>query len=130
MFFQNPGSSSLGNSSNDGNGPSKKRARRDVEQESSEVKADDEFWLEDGNLILIAKNVKFRVYRGILTAHSSVFADMLALPQPPNDPSGDASNASPCPLIHLQDHPEDLRYVFDLLMPRSSTAKYVNLTCP
>ncbi|RPD58558.1 hypothetical protein L227DRAFT_576943 [Lentinus tigrinus ALCF2SS1-6] len=40
------------------------------------------FWPEDGTIILLAGQVKFRVYRGVLTEHSPLFAEMLSLPQP------------------------------------------------
>ncbi|OJT06025.1 hypothetical protein TRAPUB_3123 [Trametes pubescens] len=43
---------------------------------------DEELWFEDGTLILIARDVKFRIYKGPLIAHSPVFKDMLSLPQP------------------------------------------------
>ncbi|PIL26525.1 hypothetical protein GSI_12283 [Ganoderma sinense ZZ0214-1] len=40
------------------------------------IRRDWEFWIEDGNLILVARHIAFRVYRGLLAEQSSVFADM------------------------------------------------------
>ena len=72
---------------------------------------DDEFWLEDGNLTLIAGDVEFRVYKGPLMAVSPVFKDMLSLPQPA------ATQVEPaCPVIPLPDSPADLRHVLRVLM--------------
>ena len=42
------------------------------------MKHDDEFWFDDGNLILVARDTGFKIYRGLLAAQSSVFADMFA----------------------------------------------------
>ena len=39
---------------------------------------DDEFWFDDGTVILIVGDVGFRVYRGLLTAVSPVLDDMLS----------------------------------------------------
>ncbi|TBU45385.1 hypothetical protein BD309DRAFT_1017834 [Dichomitus squalens] len=48
------------------------------------LKRDEELWYEDGNLVLIANNVEFRLFKGPLVAQSLVFKDMLSLPQPPS----------------------------------------------
>lgn len=39
-------------------------------------------WLPDGNVILQAESMMFKVHRSVLSRHSSVFADMFAMPQP------------------------------------------------
>ncbi|KAJ7490879.1 hypothetical protein FB451DRAFT_1124445 [Mycena latifolia] len=57
-----------------------------------------ELWFEDGNLVIQAGNSQFRVYRGILAAHSPVFQDMLSFPQPP-----DSELVEGCPLVRLPD---------------------------
>ncbi|KLO06635.1 hypothetical protein SCHPADRAFT_805580, partial [Schizopora paradoxa] len=49
-------------------------------------------WYDDGNIILASDRHLFRVYKGQLAQHSSVFRDMFSLPQAPL-PSG-ASDAS------------------------------------
>ena len=72
---------------------------------------DSDFWFEDGNIILVAQSIGFCVYKGPLIKHSPVFRDMLSLPQDvdsstPHTPSGP-------PIVHLQDHPNDVRYFLD-----------------
>ena len=77
---------------------------------------DEEFWFEDGTIILVAAGVEFKVYRGVLAEHSAVFADMFSLPQPPHDLSD--SDAPVCPVVHLDDPPEELREVLRALLPK------------
>ncbi|OSD03866.1 hypothetical protein PYCCODRAFT_1365143 [Trametes coccinea BRFM310] len=76
---------------------------------------DAEFWYDDGTIILIARDVEFRVYKGILAEHSPVFSDMFSFPQPPPDPNAEPS----CPVVHLSDSPEDLRHVLRVYMPKN-----------
>ncbi|KAJ7612084.1 hypothetical protein FB45DRAFT_803361 [Roridomyces roridus] len=45
---------------------------------------DAELWFDDGNLVIQAGNSQFLVHRGILSARSPVFKDMLSFPQPPD----------------------------------------------
>lgn len=52
-----------------------------VARTPQEPQPDHEFWLDDGNLALIAGDVEFRVYKGPLIATSPVFNTMLLLPQ-------------------------------------------------
>jgi len=86
---------------------------------------------EDGNIILIAGGVKFRVYSGMLARRSSVFTDMFGLPQPTN---GRESSPSPnkrsfqqmldgVPAITLMDDPNDLTHLLDLVLPVASPYK-------
>ncbi|EIW56922.1 uncharacterized protein TRAVEDRAFT_81124, partial [Trametes versicolor FP-101664 SS1] len=78
-----------------------------------------EFWYSDGNIILVARDVEFRVYKGLLADHSLVFRDMFSLPQPHATSSSTAALAEvPCPVVHLSDSPEDLRHVLRVYMPR------------
>ena len=83
------------------------------------LKRDEEFWYEDGNIILTARDVEFRVFKGILADHSPVFRDMFSLPQPP---SADTS----VPTVKLEDSPEDLRHVLRAVMPRSASIRCVH----
>ncbi|PIL26543.1 hypothetical protein GSI_12301 [Ganoderma sinense ZZ0214-1] len=73
-----------------------------------------DFWLDDGNLILIAGDTAFRVYQGLLKKVSSVFADMFATG------SADATETfDGCPVVRLPDHPKDLSDFLQYLMPCS-----------
>ena len=77
-------------------------------------KRDAQFWYEDGTVILVAHDVEFRVYKGVLVQHSLFFRDMFSLPQPPDAAS------EPCPTVHLFDSPEDIRYMLQAsMMPGS-----------
>lgn len=77
---------------------------RNTDSQVTETQKDSEFWYEDGNVILLARDVKFRVYKGILADHSPVFKDMFSLPQPPG-------SVESCPTVRITDSPEDLRHV-------------------
>ncbi|THU75115.1 hypothetical protein K435DRAFT_707641, partial [Dendrothele bispora CBS 962.96] len=70
----------------------------------------EELWFEDGTLIIEARGSAFRVYAGLLSARSSVFHDMMSIPQP-------ASSASqPCPTVTLHDSPQDLTHFLKAIM--------------
>ncbi|PIL24767.1 hypothetical protein GSI_12653 [Ganoderma sinense ZZ0214-1] len=97
---------------------------------TAELKRDEELWFEDGNLILIASEVEFRVYKGPLIAQSLVFKDMLSLPQPSssdtrsNQDTDTARPSTSCATVHLQDDSlSDLRHF--LRMFTGHTVSYV-----
>ncbi len=121
----------------------KKRARtEDPEQQDAEVSVeediiivevdsqaerpvrDEEFWFQDGTIVLVAGHVEFKVYVRPLIEHSPVFRDMLSLPQP-----GTATDARHvlymttlwCTLSYS---PEDLKYLFGVVMP-AKVLRYV-----
>jgi hypothetical protein len=70
-------------------------------------------WFEDGNIVIEAGFKQFKVYRGILAASSEVFRDMFLVPQPIEQGSVDG-----CPIVHLSDSPDDVRYILDALCNR------------
>ena len=89
--------------------------------EETSLKRDEEFWFEDGNLILVAGDVEFRVYQGPLIAHSPVIKDTLSLPQPAEDSGRYAPHgASSCPIVPLADSPEYLRHFLRVFLGGSS----------
>ena len=49
-------------------------------QESDCREKDKEFWFEDGTVIIVAKDVEFRVYAGIIAAHSPVLKELFEKP--------------------------------------------------
>ena len=72
---------------------------------------DEELWFDDGNLILTTSTMQFRVYRGLLTAQSLVFRDMLSLPQPPDsETSSKCTYCASVVTIPVADSPWDLRH--------------------
>jgi len=75
-----------------------------------------DFWFSDGNVILTAGPVAFKVHRGQLERHAEIFQTMLSIPQPDNADS----------TIHLCDSPTDvyhlLRALYDGLYVRNKNA--------
>lgn len=113
-------------------------ARDNTEQASGELPApspassrtrDEEFWYDDGNIILIARDVEFRIYRGILAEKSPVFSDMFSLPQPPAASLSAAAAVADgsCPVVHLSDSSEDIRHVLRAFMPKNDMRCYRRL---
>ncbi|PIL26161.1 hypothetical protein GSI_11916 [Ganoderma sinense ZZ0214-1] len=87
---------------------------------SQNLQRDEQLWYPDGNIILIAREIEFRLYQGPLMEHSRVFQDMLTMPQPPPSDTQPSSAASPaCVTIHLDDSPEDLRHFLRVFVGKS-----------
>ena len=78
-----------------------------VTSEPSDPVKDESLWFEDGNIVLQADDVVFKVYRGILIRESTVFRDMFSLPQP-NTPSASTEYYDGCRLVKMHDDFEDL----------------------
>ena len=79
---------------------------------TADVQRDDEFWMEDGSIVLIASDhVAFRVYRGLLAAQSPMFGKMFADSTP-----CDEEMLEGAPVVHLADSAEDLRYFLRALI--------------
>jgi len=66
----------------------------------------DGLWFDDGNLILQAEKSLFKIYRGLLAHHSSVFRDMLAFPPPAE---GNAMLEG-YPIVTVYDSAKDMGY--------------------
>ncbi|PIL26446.1 hypothetical protein GSI_12204 [Ganoderma sinense ZZ0214-1] len=114
-------------------GPSKKRTRTNSVPEDisappttglDKVKAatrDKDYWFEDGNLILVSQGVAFKIYKGLLAEHSTIFRSMFHIAQgkPETDDLVDG-----CPVVTLYDSPNDLRELFQLIYPLSTNVKF------
>ena len=81
---------------------------------------DGDYWFEDGNIILVSENVAFKVYRGLLAEHSSVFRSMLDVGQGRHKP---ADVVEGCPVVPLSDSPNDLRGLFRIIFPLQKNLK-------
>ena len=57
---------------------------------------DEEYWLDDGNVILIAGQAAFRLYKGLLARQSTILCDTFIAADP--DP---AATFDGCPVVHL-----------------------------
>ncbi|KZP18355.1 hypothetical protein FIBSPDRAFT_791982 [Athelia psychrophila] len=67
-------------------------------------------WFSDGNIVLEAEGIHFKVYQGILAANSSIFKDLFSFGQ------GDAEHiVEKCHVVQLSDKAEDLRIVLHSL---------------
>ena len=75
---------------------------------------DEEFWFEDGSIVLVATKVAFKVYKGLLASQSPIFADMLATGSPQADRLMEG-----CPIVRLTDSPEDLRHLLRVLISKT-----------
>lgn len=86
-----------------------------------------DIWFEDGNIVLEAGRKQFKVHRGILALHSSVFKDMLSVPQPP---SSDQDSVDGCAVVRLSDSAEDLEIVLRALIKREYVLSRNRSTLP
>lgn len=82
--------------------------------DGGEVLIRGEPWFDDGNIVLQAENTQWRIYRGILSASSSVFADMFAIPQPATG----EDLVDGCPVVAVTDSAQDWKCVLDTLYER------------
>lgn len=88
-----------------------------VEDESSQANTttktrSETVWFDDGNIVLEAEGKQFRVHRGVLEKHSSVFKDMLSVPQPPES---DEPTIDGCPIVQLPDKADDWEHLLNSL---------------
>ncbi|KAF6759163.1 hypothetical protein DFP72DRAFT_1005145 [Ephemerocybe angulata] len=65
-----------------------------------------EVWFSDGNIVLQAQNVQFKVHKSVLAKHSSVFADLFEMPH-----TNDEQSVDGCPVVELHDSAEDIKHV-------------------
>ena len=85
---------------------------------SATAQKDIEFWFEDGTLLIVAQNVEFRVYKGLLTDGSVVFKQLLSQPRTHQTLSIGDQQTIRCPVVRVTDSPQDMRHLFRALMPR------------
>ena len=87
----------------------------DVPSDLDNFKRHEEFWFDDGSIVLIARRkTGFRVYRALLAAQSTVFADTFASSSPSAEEMIEG-----CPVVHLSDTPEDIAHFLRVLLPKS-----------
>ncbi|KAM5539306.1 hypothetical protein V8D89_006997 [Ganoderma adspersum] len=79
----------------------------------------EEFWFDDGSVVLVAQNTAFRVFRTLLAAQSTVFADMLSSSSPNAEEMFEG-----CPVVHLSDSPQDIAHLLHVLLPKSQRTLY------
>jgi hypothetical protein len=74
------------------------------------VRCHEDLCFKDGNVILVAEGICFRVHSGQLTRQSDVFRGMMSIPQPVDAPMVDG-----CPVIELHDRAQELAYMLEAL---------------
>ena len=89
--------------------PPQKRQRIDS---SGDPRTRSEYWFDDGNIILQADNILFRVHQSMLSRYSPIFKDTFAIPQPPFQEN---EHLDGCPVIALSDTADDLTNIISLL---------------
>lgn len=78
---------------------------------AAELGKDPDLWFPDGNLVLEAGGVTFKVYGGLLAAQSEVFRRLLGEAHAKRMELDLSSFADDCPTIRLTDRPDDLRHL-------------------
>ncbi|KLO06118.1 hypothetical protein SCHPADRAFT_861672 [Schizopora paradoxa] len=63
-------------------------------EEKDEPQRHDILWFSDGNVVLATDKYLFKVYKGLLSMHSSVFRDMFELPNVGRSSAGDIDDGS------------------------------------
>ncbi|KAL1949982.1 hypothetical protein VTO73DRAFT_8863 [Trametes versicolor] len=93
------------------------------------LQRDVDIWIEDGNVVLVADHsVAFRLYRGLLAHHSTIFHDMFSIG---NTVSGDDEKMDDVPVVHLTDPPEALRlFLLVLISSGFSTPRWSHANLP
>ncbi|KZT09932.1 uncharacterized protein LAESUDRAFT_645250 [Laetiporus sulphureus 93-53] len=76
---------------------------------------DQDFWLADGNVVLLAGDHAFRVHQSILCRRSDVFHNLFRVPQPEGGEMIDG-----CPVVCLSDSRHDVRCLLKALYDGSS----------
>ncbi|KAF6744278.1 hypothetical protein DFP72DRAFT_929615 [Ephemerocybe angulata] len=95
---------------------SKKRRRhnsqlaKEQNTEALAISRSEDFWFEDGNLVLQAEDVQFKVHKGVLSRYSPVFATILSMPHTDDEPAVEG-----CPVLHVYDDCTDIRNLLLLL---------------
>ncbi len=99
--------------------PSPSSAPQDTEvRPSPSYVRDEEYYLDDGNVVIAVQNTVFRVHRSVLSMHSDVFRDMFAVSQ-----ATTAETLDGCPLIHLREDAKMFRKMIDTFY--RGTTRYV-----
>ncbi|KAL1756162.1 hypothetical protein FB107DRAFT_290290 [Schizophyllum commune] len=95
-----------------------KRQRLDEDNAPPAKRSD--IWFDDGNIILQAENLQFRVHRSLLARHSPVFKDIFGIPQPANTSEVLIEG---CPVVHLTDKASHVQFMltklFNLAAPEN-----------
>jgi hypothetical protein len=73
-----------------------------------------QFWFEDGNIVLEVEGTLFRIHRSIMGKHSKVFKDMFSIELPSAGPDQPCTPDG-CPIVSLQDPRDDLELYLKII---------------
>lgn len=77
---------------------------------------DEEFWFQDGNVVLLASDtVAFRVYSGLLSFQSPVLRNMLSSPD-----TGSAAQIDGVRVVQVLESSHDWKHLLRILLPKDS----------
>ncbi|EJF57995.1 hypothetical protein DICSQDRAFT_110900 [Dichomitus squalens LYAD-421 SS1] len=93
-------------------GSSLKPARTGKPGALTEVHNSNTVWLSNGNIVVLAGNVAFRVHKSTLALRSSVFQVIFSLPAAPDALAEDIEG---CPVLHASDSSDDIGRLFKIL---------------
>lgn len=85
----------------------------DLLQRNASRAVEADLWFNDGNIIVVADDTPFKVYRGLLSQRSEVLRDILSIPQPPTPNASELMDG--IPILHVSDTWKDLSYVLSAL---------------
>ncbi|TFY52892.1 hypothetical protein EVJ58_g9755 [Rhodofomes roseus] len=76
-----------------------------------------QFWYDDGNVIIVAQNVGFRVYKGLLSKSSRVLGYMVNAAQlPPSQSRDQPESGDNCTVVHVTDTAAEMRSLLMVLL--------------
>ena len=91
--------------------PTAKRKREDSESEPAT--RSENFWFDDGSIILEVESTQFRIHRSILARYSTVFDDLFQVPQPESDKSDWVDG---CPIVGMSgDTTKDWEHILSFI---------------
>ncbi|KAL4246426.1 hypothetical protein ABKN59_009649 [Abortiporus biennis] len=93
----------------------------------TEISRSGDFWLDDGNIVLVAEHTSYKVHRSFLARHSPVFKDILSLPQTGN--VGEAQIEG-CPAAQLSDSADDIHIILSMLYDSDHQYMSPSITLP
>ncbi|OJT05755.1 hypothetical protein TRAPUB_3393 [Trametes pubescens] len=86
------------------------------------VKRHQEYWFDDGSIIVIAEHTAYKIHKSVLARHSEVFNGLFSVPQTSADDHLDG-----CPVVHLSDSSEDFSTLLKALYDTSRDSSLFQL---
>ncbi|KAI0632658.1 hypothetical protein C8Q77DRAFT_1218173 [Trametes polyzona] len=80
----------------------------------TEIERDEDYWFDDGSIVVIARGTAFKVHKSVLSRNSVVFHDLSAIPQPLN-----SDNIDGCPSVRISDSPAEFKTLLRALYDAS-----------